>query len=75
MKAKCLKIITKILHFARPDMLRELLQGVAISSFIAGLLASREPATLASAIVLAELLMSKLRDDYSRCEPLAFPLA
>jgi E3 ubiquitin-protein ligase TRIP12 len=65
-KSKCLKIIIKVLNFASPAMLRELLRGVAISSFIAGLLASREPATQAAAILLAEMLIIKLPDDYRR---------
>ncbi len=61
---KCLKIIAKVLHFSPPGMLRELLTGLTISSFIAGLLVSRDPPTLASALVLAELLMAKVPDDY-----------
>lgn len=63
-KNKCLKIIAKVLHFSPADMLRELLTGLTISSFIAGLLVSRDPPTLASALIMAELLMAKVPDDY-----------
>jgi hypothetical protein len=65
-KNKCLKIIAKVLYYSLPDMLKEQLSGLTISSFIAGLLVSRDPPTLASALILAELLIAKVPEDYKR---------
>ncbi len=55
-----------MLYYSPPDMLHEQLKGLTISSFIAGLLLSHDPPTLASALILAELLMAKVPDDYRR---------
>ena len=41
---------------------------VPVSSFLAGLLASPEPAVLARALQLAQLLMEKLPDVFRKCE-------
>ena len=60
MKARCLSTITKAVHYASADMLRELLRDVTISSFIASLLSTRDGTTNATAVRLAELLMAKL---------------
>ena len=65
-KNKCLKIIAKVLYYSPPEMLKEQLSGLTISSFIAGLLVSRDPPTLASALILAELLIAKVPEDYKR---------
>ena len=65
-RGKALQVVVKLVHFAPADMLRDLLQNVAISSFIAGLLASTNGVTLASAVLLAELLLCKLPDEYRR---------
>lgn len=59
-KTRCLATITKMVHHASGDMLRELLRDVTISSFIASLLSTREGTTSAAAVRLAELLMDKL---------------
>ncbi len=60
MKSKALRLVIKVCHFLPAVALEDLLRGVPISSFAAGLLASRDPPTQAGAIVLAELLMAKL---------------
>lgn len=65
-RGKALQVIVKLVHFVPQDMLRELLQSVAISSFIAGLLSSTNGVTLAAAVLLAELLLVKLPDEYRR---------
>lgn len=61
-----MKIIAKVLYYSPPEMLKEQLSGLTISSFIAGLLVSRDPPTLASALILAELLIAKVPEDYKR---------
>jgi hypothetical protein len=63
-KAKSLRLVIKVVHFLPAVALEDLLRGVPISSFIAGLLASPDAATQAGAIVLAELLMAKLGPVY-----------
>ena len=59
-RSRCLATITKVVHYASADMLREQLKDVTISSFIAGLLATKDGTTTVAAVRLAELLMSKL---------------
>ena len=49
-KAKALRLVIKICHFLPAVALEDLLRGVPISSFAAGLLASRDPPTQASAV-------------------------
>jgi hypothetical protein len=59
-KAKSLRLVIKVVHFLPAVALEDLLRGVPVSSFIAGLRASPDAATQAGAVVLAELLMAKL---------------
>lgn len=59
---KCLAVISKLLHFSKPDILRPLLQDTSISSFLAGVLASKDAAILNSALQIADMLMVKLPD-------------
>lgn len=66
-RGKALQVTVKLVHFTPAAMLRDLLQNVAISSFIAGLLTSTNGVTLAAAVLLAELLLCKLPDEYRRC--------
>lgn len=60
MKSRCLATITKAVHYATPEQLRQQLRDVTISSFIASLLATSDGTTNVAAVRLAELLMSKL---------------
>jgi hypothetical protein len=55
-----LSIIIKVLRFAPPDVLSVVLQDLPISSFIASLLSTNDPATAASGLLMAEILMTKL---------------
>ncbi|KAK9798991.1 hypothetical protein WJX73_009807 [Symbiochloris irregularis] len=65
-KTRCLATVTKMVHYASSDMLRKLLKDVTISSFIASLLSTREGTTNATAVRLAELLMDKLPEIYTK---------
>ena len=65
MKNKSLQTIIKILQYCPPELLRGLLLDIHISSFIAALLTSRDAATLAVGVRLAELLMTKLPDIFN----------
>ena len=45
---------------------RSVLASIPVSSFIAGLLVSDDPATLASALQMAQMLMDKLPDVFRK---------
>eukprot|EP01103_Thecamoeba_quadrilineata_P015346 TRINITY_DN481_c1_g1_i1.p1 TRINITY_DN481_c1_g1~~TRINITY_DN481_c1_g1_i1.p1 ORF type:complete len:1638 (-),score=371.48 TRINITY_DN481_c1_g1_i1:6-4919(-) len=57
---KCLSSITKLIYFSTPEALYDLLKSLAMSSFIATLLSSRDLIVVATAIKIAEILMQKL---------------
>eukprot|EP01113_Clastostelium_recurvatum_P006997 TRINITY_DN1321_c0_g1_i2.p1 TRINITY_DN1321_c0_g1~~TRINITY_DN1321_c0_g1_i2.p1 ORF type:complete len:1980 (+),score=516.89 TRINITY_DN1321_c0_g1_i2:142-6081(+) len=63
---KCLSAITKILHFSTAEMLTDLLKEFAFSSFLAGLLASRDLTIVATALKMSELMLEKLPSIFSR---------
>ncbi|BBM99900.1 E3 ubiquitin-protein ligase TRIP12 [Marchantia polymorpha subsp. ruderalis] len=63
---KCLAAINKLLHFSTPEMLRSLLKESNISSFLAGVLASKDASILITALQIAEMLMQKLPDVFSK---------
>jgi len=55
-----LNTITKVLRFGPPDILAVVLKDLPISSFISSLLSASDPATAASGLLMAEILMTKL---------------
>jgi E3 ubiquitin-protein ligase TRIP12 len=59
-RACCLATITKLLAVGSPQQLQVVLADLPISSFVAGLLTSRDLKAQAAAIQMAELLMAKL---------------
>jgi E3 ubiquitin-protein ligase TRIP12 len=59
---KCLAAINKLLYFSTSEMLRSLLIESNISSFLAGVLASKDASILLTALRIAEMLMQKLPD-------------
>nr|PNR54131.1 hypothetical protein PHYPA_007807 [Physcomitrium patens] len=63
---KCLAAIIKLVHFTAPEMLRSLLQESNISSFLAGVLASKDMSLLTKALQIAEMLMQKLPDVFAK---------
>lgn len=63
---KCLSVISKLMYFSTPDMLQSLLQVTNISSFLAGVLAWKDPQVLIPALQIAEVLMQKLPDIFSK---------
>lgn len=66
MRNQCLATITKILHFSEPKALGDELGDLPISSFIAGLLSQKDSSTVAKALQLAEILMHKLPNIFSK---------
>lgn len=57
---KCLEGISKVLYFGTEDMLKSLLQGTNIPSFLAGVLTGKDVEVLIPALQMAEVLMQKL---------------
>lgn len=59
---KCLGVMLKALTYTPAPILRELLLHLGVSSFLAGLLPSKDTAVAAAAMHMAEILMAKLPD-------------
>lgn len=64
-RAKIFSGLLKMLHYAEPGTLRESVHDVPLASFLAGVLAAREPAGLMqSALQAVELLVARLPSIY-----------
>ncbi|GLT86086.1 hypothetical protein SLE2022_042490 [Rubroshorea leprosula] len=63
---KCLSVIGKLMYFSTPEMIQSLLNVTNISSFLAGVLAWKDPHVLVPALQIAEILMEKLPGTFSK---------
>ncbi|KAL6954193.1 E3 ubiquitin-protein ligase upl3 [Sarracenia purpurea var. burkii] len=63
---KCLSVIGKLLYFSNADMIQTLISVTNISSFLAGVLAWKDPQVLVPALQIAEILMEKLPGIFSK---------
>ncbi|CAI9104744.1 OLC1v1003485C2 [Oldenlandia corymbosa var. corymbosa] len=63
---KCLSVIGKLMYFSTADMIQSLLSVTNISSFLAGVLAWKDPQVLVPALQIAEILMEKLPETFSK---------
>ncbi|KAL5995652.1 E3 ubiquitin-protein ligase upl3 [Asimina triloba] len=63
---KCLSVIGKLMYFSTADMIQSLLGVTNISSFLAGVLAWKDPHVLIPALQIAEILMEKLPETFSK---------
>ncbi|KAJ1701879.1 hypothetical protein LUZ63_001658 [Rhynchospora breviuscula] len=63
---KCLSVIAKLMHYSSADMIQTLLGTTNISSFLAGILAWKDPQVLIPALEIAETLMEKLPGTFSK---------
>ncbi|KAJ8512361.1 hypothetical protein OPV22_002795 [Ensete ventricosum] len=63
---KCLSTIGKLMFFSSADMIQSLLSVANISSFLAGILAWKDPQLLIPALQIAEILMEKLPVTFSK---------
>ncbi|KAK3028482.1 hypothetical protein RJ639_040051 [Escallonia herrerae] len=63
---KCLSVIGKLMYFSSADMIQALLSVTNISSFLAGVLAWKDPQILVPALQIAEILMEKLPGTFSK---------
>ncbi|MCD7466554.1 E3 ubiquitin-protein ligase upl3, partial [Datura stramonium] len=57
---KCLSVIGKLMYFSNADMIQSLINVTNLSSFLAGVLAWKDPQVLVPALQIAEILMEKL---------------
>ncbi|KAL8115765.1 hypothetical protein AgCh_022317 [Apium graveolens] len=63
---KCLSVIGKLMYFSSADMIQGLLSVTNISSFLAGVLAWKDPQVLIPALQIADILMNKLPETFSK---------
>ncbi|KAK7312253.1 hypothetical protein VNO77_36002 [Canavalia gladiata] len=63
---KCLSVIGKLMYFSTAEMIQSLLGVTNISSFLAGVLAWKDPHVLLPALKIAEILMEKLPGTFSK---------
>ncbi|CAH8305538.1 unnamed protein product [Eruca vesicaria subsp. sativa] len=63
---KCLSVIGKLMYFSTSEMIQSLIGDTNISSFLAGVLAWKDPQVLVPALQVAEILMEKLPETFSK---------
>ncbi|XP_023512904.1 E3 ubiquitin-protein ligase UPL3-like [Cucurbita pepo subsp. pepo] len=63
---KCLSGIGKLMYFSTPEMIQSLLNVTNIASFLAGVLAWKDPHILIPSLQIAEILMEKLPETFSK---------
>ncbi|XP_020214843.1 E3 ubiquitin-protein ligase UPL3 [Cajanus cajan] len=63
---KCLSVIGKLMYFSTAEMIQSLLSVTNVSSFLAGVLAWKDPHVLVPALKIAEILMEKLPGTFSK---------
>ncbi|KAL2537776.1 E3 ubiquitin-protein ligase [Forsythia ovata] len=63
---KCLSVIGKLMYFSTAEMIQSLLSVTNISSFLAGVLAWKDPQVLVPALQIAEILMEKLPGTFTK---------
>ncbi|KAL1541164.1 E3 ubiquitin-protein ligase upl3 [Salvia divinorum] len=63
---KCLSVIGKLMYFSSAELIQSLNNDTNISSFLAGVLAWKDPQVLVPALQIAEILMEKLPGTFSK---------
>ncbi|XP_010436956.1 PREDICTED: E3 ubiquitin-protein ligase UPL3-like [Camelina sativa] len=63
---KCLSVIGKLMYFSSSEVIQSLIGDTNISSFLAGVLAWKDPQVLVPALQVAEILMEKLPETFSK---------
>ncbi|KAJ7967163.1 E3 ubiquitin-protein ligase UPL3-like [Quillaja saponaria] len=63
---KCLSVIGKLMYFSSAEMIQSLLSATNVSSFLAGVLAWKDPHVLVPALQITEILMEKLPGTFSK---------
>lgn len=62
---KCLRALLRMVYFASPELLKEVLKNQKVSSHIAAMLSSNDLKIVVGALQLTEILMQKLPDIFS----------
>ncbi|XP_060516709.1 E3 ubiquitin-protein ligase TRIP12 isoform X2 [Cylas formicarius] len=63
-RCKCLKALLRMVYYANPDLLKEVLKNQVVSSHIAGMMASSDLRIVVGALQMAEILMTKLPEEF-----------
>ncbi|XP_011046694.1 PREDICTED: E3 ubiquitin-protein ligase UPL3-like isoform X1 [Populus euphratica] len=63
---KCLSVIGKLMYFSNAEMIQSLLNVTNIPSFLAGVLAWKDPHVLVPALQIAKIIMEKLPGTFSK---------
>ncbi|CAA2997565.1 E3 ubiquitin- ligase UPL3 [Olea europaea subsp. europaea] len=63
---KCLSVIGKLMYFSSAEMIQSLISVTNLSSFLAGVLAWKDPQVLVPTLQIAEILMEKLPAIFSK---------
>lgn len=64
-RCKCLKALLRMVYYASPELLKDVLKNQVVSSHIAGMLASNDLRIVVGALQMAEILMNKLPEVFS----------
>ncbi|KAL1140424.1 hypothetical protein AAG570_000356 [Ranatra chinensis] len=64
-RCKCLKALLRMVYYATPELLKDVLKAQMVSSHLAGMMASQDLRIVVSALQMAEILMQKLPDLFS----------
>lgn len=59
---KCLRALLRMLYYASPDLLRDVLKSQSVASHLAGMLSSHDLKIVVGAVQMAHILMQKLPD-------------
>nr|XP_018917455.1 PREDICTED: E3 ubiquitin-protein ligase TRIP12 isoform X1 [Bemisia tabaci]XP_018917456.1 PREDICTED: E3 ubiquitin-protein ligase TRIP12 isoform X1 [Bemisia tabaci] len=59
-RCKCLRALLRMVYYAPPQLLQEVLKNQVVSSHIAGMMASQDLRIVVGALQMAEILMTKL---------------
>ncbi|KAI4466325.1 e3 ubiquitin-protein ligase trip12 [Holotrichia oblita] len=61
-RCKCLKALLRMVYYATPELLKQVLKNQTVSSHIAGMMASNDLRIVVGALQMADILMTKLPD-------------
>ncbi|CAG9853614.1 unnamed protein product [Phyllotreta striolata] len=61
---KCLRALLRMVYYANPELLRDVLKNQVVSSHIAGMMASSDLRIVVGALQMAEILMNKLPEEF-----------
>ncbi|KAJ8973590.1 hypothetical protein NQ317_010027 [Molorchus minor] len=63
-RCKCLKALLRMVYYASPELLKYVLKNQVVSSHIAGMMASSDLRIVVGALQMAEILMTKLPEEF-----------